>query len=175
MTPTAAYAAVSAQAKLAPFTIDRREPGPHEVLIDILFCGVCHSDIHEVRDEWGGSLYPMVPGHEIIGTIIKTGYQVTKWRIGTAVGVGYFVNSCRTCAACKEGEEQYCAEGMTTTFNGRERDGKTPTFGSFSTGITVHEDFVLHIPGGLPLERLCRRGGDSDSNDQRSVRAYLEK
>jgi len=155
MTPTAAYAAASAQSKLAPFTIDRRDPGPHEVLIDILFCGVCHSDIHEVRNEWGGSLYPMVPGHEIIGTIIKTGEQVTQWRVGTTVGVGYFVNSCKTCEACKEGEEQYCTAGMTTTFNGRERDGKTPTYGGFSTRITVHEDYVLRIPDGLPLERMA--------------------
>jgi uncharacterized zinc-type alcohol dehydrogenase-like protein len=155
MTSTTAYAAASAQSKLAPFTIDRRDPGPHEVLINILFCGVCHSDIHEVRNEWGGSLYPMVPGHEIIGTIIKTGEQVTKWSIGTTVGVGYFVNSCQTCEACREGEEQYCTEGMTTTFNGRERDGITPTYGGFSTLITVHEDYVLHIPAGLPLERMA--------------------
>jgi uncharacterized zinc-type alcohol dehydrogenase-like protein len=155
MIPTAAYAAVSAQSLLAPYTIDRRDPGPHDVLIDILYCGVCHSDIHEVRDEWGGSLYPMVPGHEIIGTVIKTGLQVNKWKVGETVGVGYFIDSCRSCDACREGEEQYCEDGMNTTFNGRERDGTTPTFGGFSTCITVHEEYVLRIPGGLPLERVA--------------------
>ena len=150
-----AFAAVSAKSQLAPHTIERREPGPHEVSIDILFCGVCHSDVHEVRDEWGGSIYPMVPGHEIIGKIDKTGQQVTKWQVGDTVGVGYFIDSCRVCDACAEGEEQYCEAGMNTTFNGHERDGKTPTYGGFSTAITVNEDYVVRIPGGLPLERMA--------------------
>lgn len=155
MISTAAYAVVSAQSLLAPYTIERREPGAHEVLIDILYCGVCHSDIHQVRNEWGGSIYPMVPGHEIVGTVAKKGEHVVKWNIGDTVGVGYFVDSCRECAACKEGEEQYCEEGMNTTFNGFERDGKTPTYGGYSTCITVHEDYVLRIPAGLPLERVA--------------------
>jgi uncharacterized zinc-type alcohol dehydrogenase-like protein len=155
MIPTAAYAAVSAKSQLEPYTIHRREPGPHDVLIDILFCGVCHSDIHEVRDEWGGSIYPMVPGHEIVGTVTKTGSQVQKWKAGDTVGIGYFLDSCHTCDACRDGEEQYCEEGMTTTFNGRERDGKTPTYGGFSTCVTVNEDYVLRIPDGLPLERVA--------------------
>jgi uncharacterized zinc-type alcohol dehydrogenase-like protein len=155
MITTDAYAAVSAQSLLAPFTIERRDPGPHEVLIDILYCGVCHSDIHQTRNEWGGSIYPMVPGHEIVGTVTKAGPHVVKWKVGDTVGVGYFVDSCHQCPACREGEEQYCEEGMNTTFNGRERDGKTPTYGGYSARITVNEDYVLRIPAGLPLERMA--------------------
>jgi uncharacterized zinc-type alcohol dehydrogenase-like protein len=155
MISTAAYAAVSAHSLLTPFTIERRDPGPHEVLIDILFCGVCHSDIHEVRNEWGGSTYPMVPGHEIVGTVVKTGLQVSKWKVGDSVGVGFFVDSCHVCPACREGEEQFCAEGMNTTFNGHERDGVTPTYGGYSSRITVNEDYVLRIPPGVPLERVA--------------------
>jgi alcohol dehydrogenase (NADP+) len=155
MITTAAYAAVSAHSKLAPRTIERRDPGPHDVLIDILYCGICHSDIHQVRDEWGGSIYPMVPGHEIVGMVAKRGEHVDKWKVGDTVGVGYFVDSCHACEACKEGEEQYCEEGMNTTFNGYERDGKTPTYGGYSTRITVNEDYVLRIPAGMPLERVA--------------------
>ncbi|MEX1186087.1 MAG: NAD(P)-dependent alcohol dehydrogenase [Gemmatimonadaceae bacterium] len=149
---TAAYAAPSKTAQLGPLAIDRREPGPHDVLIDIRFCGVCHSDIHQVRDEWGGSIYPMVPGHEIVGTVARAGERVARWKPGDVVGVGCFVDSCRRCAACKAGEEQYCEKGMTPTYNGRERDGKTPTFGGYSTRITVNEDYVVRIPEGIPLE-----------------------
>lgn len=155
MITTTAYATASAQLPLSPCTIERRDPGPHEVLIDILFCGVCHSDIHQVRNEWGGSIFPMVPGHEIVGTVTKKGRQVAKWKVGDTVGVGYFVDSCHQCAACKVGEEQYCEEGMTTTFNGYERDGKTPTYGGYSSRITVNEDYVLRIPPGMPLERVA--------------------
>jgi uncharacterized zinc-type alcohol dehydrogenase-like protein len=150
---TPAYAASSAKAPLAPFAIERREPGPHDVLIDIQYCGVCHSDIHQARDEWGGSIFPMVPGHEIIGQVAKTGPHVSKWQVGDIVGVGCFVDSCRTCEACRAGEEQYCEPGMTLTYNGRERDGKTPTYGGYSTQITVDENYVLRIPEGIPLER----------------------
>ncbi len=155
MMKTAAYAALSAQSPLAPHTIERREPGPHEVLIDILYCGVCHSDIHQVRDEWGGSIFPMVPGHEIVGTVVKTGEQVTRWAVGDTVGVGCFIDSCRECEACQDGEEQYCEVGMNATYNGYERDGKTPTYGGYSTRITVNEAYVLRIPPGLPLERVA--------------------
>ena len=155
MMKTAAYAAVSAQSQLAPHAIERRAPGPHEVLIDILYCGVCHSDIHQVRDEWGGSIFPMVPGHEIVGTVVKRGAHVNKWKIGDTVGVGCFIDSCHECDACKEGEEQYCEEGMNPTYNGYERDGKTPTYGGYSTRITVNEDYVLRIPDGMPLERVA--------------------
>jgi len=155
MLKTPAYAAMTAKAPLAPHTIQRREPGPHEVLIDILYCGICHSDIHQARDEWGGSIFPMVPGHEIVGTVAKQGEQVTKWQVGDTVGVGCFVDSCRACEACREGEEQFCEEGMIVTYNGFERDGKTPTYGGYSTRMTVHEDYVLRIPPGMPLARVA--------------------
>ena len=143
MNTTAAYAAVTAKTPLVPYSIERREPGPHEVLIDILYCGVCHSDIHQVRDEWGGSIFPMVPGHEIVGTVVKAGLHVSKWKIGDTVGVGCFIDSCHECEACKEGEEQFCEAGMSATYNGYEQDGKTPTYGGYSTCITVSEDYVL--------------------------------
>jgi uncharacterized zinc-type alcohol dehydrogenase-like protein len=152
MTKTSAYAAQTKSSPLGPLAIDRREPGPHDVLIDISFCGVCHSDIHQVRDEWGGSIYPMVPGHEIVGTVSRVGDSVARWKVGDIVGVGCFVDSCRECAACEAGEEQYCENGMTPTYNGRERDGKTPTFGGYSKRITVNEDYVVRIPDGIPLE-----------------------
>ena len=152
MLKTPAYAASTSSEPLRPFTIDRRVPGPRDVLIDIAYCGVCHSDIHQVRDEWGGSIYPMVPGHEIVGTVARAGDGVTRWKTGDLVGVGCFVDSCRECAACASGEEQYCERGMTPTYNGRERDGKTPTFGGYSTQITVNEDYVVRIPAEIPLE-----------------------
>ncbi|MGH7858819.1 MAG: NAD(P)-dependent alcohol dehydrogenase, partial [Candidatus Binatia bacterium] len=152
---TRAYAAASAKTPLAPFSIERREPGPHEVLIDILYCGVCHSDVHQARDEWGGSTFPMVPGHEIVGTVVKTGGEVEKWKAGDVVGVGCFVDSCRECEACRAGEEQYCERGMNLTYNGTERDGKTLTYGGYSARITVDESYVLRIPEGIPLERAA--------------------
>jgi uncharacterized zinc-type alcohol dehydrogenase-like protein len=125
------------------------------VLIDILYCGVCHSDIHQARDEWGGSIFPMVPGHEIIGKIAEVGTHVKKWKKGEVVGVGCFVDSDRTCPACLAGEEQLCEGGMTLTYNGYERDGKTPTYGGYSARITVDENYVLRIPKGIPLERAA--------------------
>jgi uncharacterized zinc-type alcohol dehydrogenase-like protein len=155
MLKTPAYAVKKAKAKLEPYQIDRREPGAHDVLIDILYCGVCHSDIHQARDEWGISSFPMVPGHEIVGTVVSKGEHVTRWKVGETVGVGCFIDSCRECEACIEGEEQFCEKGMTPTYNGYERDGKTPTYGGYSTRITVNEDYVLHIPSGMPLERVA--------------------
>lgn len=155
MIKTSAYAAASAHAPLAPFSIERREPGPHDVLIEILYCGICHSDVHQARDEWGRSRFPMVPGHEIIGTVSKVGTAVTKWKVGDTVGVGCFVDSCRECEACADGEEQFCSQGMVATYNSVERDGKTPTYGGYSTRITVDENYVLRIPGGIPLERAA--------------------
>ena len=146
---TPAFAAMSPKSKLAPFSIQRREPGPHDVLIDILYCGVCHSDIHQARDEWGGAIFPMVPGHEIIGKVVVTGSDVKKWKVGD------IVDSDRTCEACKAGEEQYCEGGMTLTYNSYERDGKTPTYGGYSTRIAVDENYVLRIPEGIPLERAA--------------------
>ncbi|WP_345294234.1 NAD(P)-dependent alcohol dehydrogenase [Luteimonas vadosa] len=156
MLDTPAYATSDASSPLAPFTIERREPRAGEVLIDILYCGVCHSDIHQVRNEWGGnSLYPMVPGHEIIGRVARVGDGVTAFKPGDAVGVGCFVDSCRSCAQCEAGEEQYCEKGMTATYNGVERDGTTPTFGGYSTRITVDQAYVLRIPDGMPLDRAA--------------------
>jgi uncharacterized zinc-type alcohol dehydrogenase-like protein len=156
MFKTPAYAASDARSPLAPFSIERRAPRTGEVLIDIRYCGVCHSDIHQVRDEWGGnSLFPMVPGHEIVGHVAQVGAGVTAFKPGDAVGVGCFVDSCRECVQCRAGEEQYCEQGMTLTYNGLERDGKTPTFGGYSTRITVDQDYVLRIPDGLPLDRAA--------------------
>lgn len=155
MLKTPAYAAPSAKKPLAPFTIERREPAPREVLIDILFCGVCHSDIHQARDEWGGSAFPMVPGHEIVGKVVAIGSEVEKWALDDIVGVGCFVDSCRDCDPCREGEEQYCEEGMTATYNGTERGSGRPTYGGYSTRITVDENYVLRIPDGMPLERTA--------------------
>ena len=155
MLKTPAYAAPSAKKPLGPFTIERREPAPREVLIDILFCGVCHSDIHQARDEWGGSAFPMVPGHEIVGKVVAIGSEVEKWAVGDIVGVGCFVDSCRDCGPCREGEEQYCEKGMTATYNGTERGSGRPTYGGYSTRITVDENYVLRIPDGMPLERTA--------------------
>ena len=158
---TPAYAAPSAKSPLAPFTVERREPGAHDVQIDIRYCGVCHSDIHQVRDEWGGSKFPMVPGHEIVGIVSRVGSHVSKWKVGDAVGVGCFVDSCRACEACREGEEQFCAEGMSATYNSFERkpggglDTTRPTYGGYSSRITVDENYVLRIPEGMPLDRAA--------------------
>jgi uncharacterized zinc-type alcohol dehydrogenase-like protein len=155
MIKTPAYAAASATSSLAPFTIDRREPGAHDVLIDILYCGVCHSDIHQARDEWGGAIFPMVPGHEIIGVVAQTGSEVGRWKVGDTVGIGCFVDSCRQCAACEAGEEQYCRRGVSFTYNSREQDGQTPTYGGYSTRITIDESYVVRIPEGIPPERAA--------------------
>lgn len=150
MLPTRAYAAQSARAPLAAFEIERREPGPHDVLIDIRYCGLCHSDIHQARDEWGGAVFPMVPGHEIVGTVAAAGDEVSRWKPGDVVGVGVFVDSCRRCDACMAGDEQYCEPGASFTYNSREQDGTTPTYGGYSERITVDEAYVLRIPESLP-------------------------
>lgn len=155
MLKTAAYAAASAQSPLAPHSIERREPGPNEVLIDILYCGVCHSDIHQARDEWGGSIFPMVPGHEIVGRVARVGSDVTGFKPGDAVGVGCFVDSCRECPQCRDGLEQYCDQGMTGTYNSRERASGAPTYGGYSTRITVDQAYVLRIPESIPLDRAA--------------------
>jgi uncharacterized zinc-type alcohol dehydrogenase-like protein len=155
----ASYAAQSATTPLAPFDISRREPGPHDVEIDILFCGVCHSDIHQARNEWGGSVFPMVPGHEIVGRVTRTGSHVTKFKAGDLAGIGCFVDSCRTCVNCQAGEEQYCDGGVAWTYNSTERETKAPTYGGYSTLIVADEHYILHVadtlslPGVAPL--LC--------------------
>ena len=152
MIPTTGYAALSAVSPLAPFHFERRDPGAHDVLIDIKYCGICHSDIHQVRGGWGGETFPMVPGHEIAGLVAKVGSGVTRHKVGDRVGVGCFVDSCRTCTPCKTGLDQYCEEGITLTYNGRERDGRTPTQGGYSERIVVNEDYVLRIPESLSLD-----------------------
>lgn len=146
-----AYAAQDASSALAPHMINRREPGPHDVEIDILYCGVCHSDIHQARNEWGNSIFPMVPGHEIVGRVTRVGDHVKKFKVGDLAGVGCLVDSCRECSSCKEGLEQYCENGSVGTYNAYERDGKTPTYGGYSTLIVVDEDFTLKVPSNLDL------------------------
>src|SRR6202048_3729951 len=149
MRTTPAFAAVSAKAPLAPFSIERREPGPRDVLLEILFCGVCHSDIHQARDEWGGSRFPMVPGHEIVGRVRQVGREVTRFKSRDLAGVGCMVDSCRSCAPCRRGLQQFCEKGAAFTYNGTEMDRTTPTFGGYSTEIVVADQFVLQIPAGL--------------------------
>lgn len=153
--PTRAYAAASSVSPLAPWTLDRRNPEANDVLIEILYCGVCHSDLHQVRDEWGGSIYPIVPGHEIVGTVTQVGSDVTKWNVGDTVGVGVFVDSCRKCEPCLAGDEQYCDEGMTGTYNSIARDGVSVTYGGYSTQITINENYVVRIPSSLALDRAA--------------------
>ena len=153
MKPTLGYAAKSAKTPLVPFTFSRRSPGPHDIAIDIKFSGICHSDIHQARDEWGGSIFPMVPGHEIAGVVTSVGSSVSKFKPGDRVGVGCFVDSCRKCHSCSKGEEQYCQEGMTGTYNSYERDGKTPTYGGYSNHIVVDENYVLRMPENIPLDK----------------------
>ena len=148
MLPTNGYAAMTAKATLQPFSFMRRDVGPHDVLIAITHCGICHSDIHQARDEWGGSIFPMVPGHEIVGTVTQVGNAVKQFRVGETAGVGCFVDSCRTCLACREGLEQYCEAGMLLTYSGRDKDGQ-PTQGGYSTQIVVDEQYVLRIPSAL--------------------------
>lgn len=145
MSNTKAYAAYNSKDPLAPYSFDRREVRPADVQVEILYCGVCHSDIHQVRDEWDGSTYPMVPGHEIVGRVIKTGSEVKKFKVGDLAGVGVLVDSCRTCKSCMSGWENYCVEGMTGTYNDIERDGVTVAQGGYSTQIVVDERYVLHI------------------------------
>lgn len=150
-----AYAAYQAKEPLKPFKVNRREPGPNDVEIDIKYCGVCHSDIHQVRNEWGGSSFPMVPGHEIVGKVTRVGSNVKKHKVGDAVGVGCFIDSCRQCEPCKQGLEQYCDKGMNQTYNGVEKDGKTPTYGGYSTKIVVDENYVVNIPSNIPLDKAA--------------------
>ena len=143
------YAAQNATTPLAPFSFERREPREQDVQIDILYCGVCHSDLHTVRGEWGGTLYPSLPGHEIVGRVTRVGSGVKKFKIGDLVGVGCMVDSCRTCISCREGLEQYCEAGFTGTYNGPEQGTGANTYGGYSDVIVVDESFVLRIPDGL--------------------------
>lgn len=155
MIATKGYAALQARSALVPFSFERRVPGPKDVHFQILFCGVCHSDLHQVRDEWGGAIFPMVPGHEIVGKVIKTGAEVKKFKSGDLVAVGCLVDSCGECENCKQGMEQYCMNGAVGTYNSIEKDGKTPTYGGYSREMVVHEDFVLRVPDNLPIEGVA--------------------
>jgi alcohol dehydrogenase (NADP+) len=155
MTKTKGYAAQKAGAQLTPWSFERRDVGEHDVQLDILYCGVCHSDIHQVRDEWGHGIFPMVPGHEIVGRVTKTGNGVHKFKVGELVGVGCLVDSCKHCDNCEQGLEQYCLNGNSQTYNGYEQDRKTPTYGGYSKMVVVNEDFVLHVSNKLPLESVA--------------------
>ena len=155
MSEVKAYAAQAAVTPLAPHTINRRDTKPHDVQIDIIYCGVCHSDLHTARNEWGGTVYPVVPGHEIVGRVTKVGDKVTRYKVGDLAGIGCLVDSCRKCNSCKEGLEQYCEGGFVGTYNGREKDGSGITYGGYSKQIVAHEDFVLEISNKLPLEGIA--------------------
>jgi len=155
MLPTRGYATNGPSSRLEPFNFERRDPGPHDVLIEILYCGICHSDIHQARDEWGGSIFPMVPGHEIVGRVARVGPQVNRFMVGELAGVGCFVDSCRRCASCKAGLEQYCEGHVVWTYNGTEPDEKTPTYGGYSSYIVVDEHYTLKISPKLPLANVA--------------------
>jgi uncharacterized zinc-type alcohol dehydrogenase-like protein len=146
------YAAHSATTALAPFQFQRRDQRKNDVEIEIQYCGVCHSDLHQVRNDWGNSIYPMVPGHEIVGKVNSVGTEVTKFKVGDIVGVGCMVDSCQTCPSCEQGFEQYCEGGHTLTYNDIDRHDKMPTFGGYSDRILVSDKFVLKVPENLDLK-----------------------
>ena len=143
------------KALLGPFSFDRRDLRPDDVLIDIIYCGVCHSDIHQVRDEWGGSIYPMVPGHEIVGRVTKVGTGVKKFKLGDLAAVGCLVDSCQSCSNCKDGLEQFCEVHSVGTYNSTEMDRKTPTYGGYSKAIVVKESFTLKVSEKLKIEGIA--------------------
>lgn len=151
---TNGYAAQASGAPLTPFQFERRDPGPQDVVIEILYCGICHSDIHSVRNEWAHGRYPMVPGHEIVGRVSRSGAGATKFKPGNLVGVGCFVDSCRVCPPCKEGTENYCEKGPLFTYNAEDKAGQV-TRGGYSSHIVVDESYVLRIPSGLDPERAA--------------------
>jgi uncharacterized zinc-type alcohol dehydrogenase-like protein len=148
------YAAKIAGATPSLWDFDRRAPGPREIVIDLTYCGICHTDLHMVRNEWGIAVFPMVPGHEIVGKVRSTGPDVRRWKAGDAVGVGCFVNSCRECPACRDGDEQYCEKGAILTYASRDRDGSV-TQGGYSDCLVVHEDYAYRLPSNLPLDRTA--------------------
>jgi uncharacterized zinc-type alcohol dehydrogenase-like protein len=150
-----AYAAQDAHSPLAPFQIERRELRAQDVQLEILYSGVCHSDLHQARSEWGPSLYPLVPGHEIVGRVTAVGEGVSRFQVGDLAGVGVMIDSCQHCESCAEGLEQYCENGHTTTYNSREKDTGNLTFGGYSTSIVVTEQFVLRVPGSLALPAVA--------------------
>jgi len=149
-----AYGTKAADARLEPMDISRREPGPKDVQIEIIYSGICHSDIHQARNEWGGSMYPMVPGHEILGKVTAVGNEVKKFKLGDLAGVGCIVDSCRSCSYCNDGEEQFCEKGMIGTYNSIDRSGQ-PTYGGYSTSIVVDEEYVLKVSDKLDLKGVA--------------------
>ena len=155
MIPVNSYAAMSANTPLEAYNFERRAVGPDDVQIDILFCGVCHSDLHQVKNEWGGSQYPMVPGHEIVGTVLSVGTNVTKFKVGDLAGVGVMVDSCKTCKTCAQDLEQYCEEGFVGTYNNKERNSDKITMGGYSTKIVVDEYYTFKIAPTLPLAAVA--------------------
>jgi uncharacterized zinc-type alcohol dehydrogenase-like protein len=155
MLPTKSFAALSATTPLEAYSFDRRAVGKKDVQIEILYCGVCHSDLHQAKDEWGGSMYPMVPGHEIVGKVMSVGADVTKFKVGDLAGVGVMVDSCRHCASCKQDLENYCEEGMTGTYNSKERDGVGITMGGYANQIVVDEHYTVHISEKLNLAAVA--------------------
>lgn len=148
------YAAQTPTTDLAVWDFERREVGAHDVQIEILYCGVCHSDLHQIKDEWFPGIFPMVPGHEIVGKVIKVGEHVKSFKIGDVAGVGCMVDSCQVCEECKDGLEQYCQDGNTQTYNNKGRDG-VPTYGGYSNNIVVREEFVLQVSADLPLAAVA--------------------
>jgi len=155
MIPVNSYAAMSSNTPLEAYNFERRAVGPDDVQIDILFCGVCHSDLHQVKNEWGGSQYPMVPGHEIVGTVLSVGTNVTKFKVGDLAGVGVMVDSCKTCKTCTQDLEQYCEEGFVGTYNNKERNSDKITMGGYSTKIVVDEYYTFKIAPTLPLAAVA--------------------
>ena len=155
MLPTKAYAALNEKTPLAPFEFDRRDVGEHDILIEILYCGVCHSDIHQARGEWGNSIFPMVPGHEVVGKVAKVGAKVSGYNVGDLAGIGCLVDSCRKCSSCSSGEEQYCSGHVSFTYNGTEQDMKTPTQGGYSSQIVVDEKYALKVSPKLDLKAVA--------------------
>jgi uncharacterized zinc-type alcohol dehydrogenase-like protein len=149
------YAATAADARLAPFSFERRDPGPDDVRIDILYCGVCHSDLHQARNEWHNTVYPCVPGHEIVGRVADVGASVSRFNTGDLVGVGCLVDSCRDCASCRAGLEQYCENGFVGTYNGQDRHGRGTTYGGYARAIVVDQAFVLKVPENLDLAAVA--------------------
>lgn len=145
----------SSTSPLKTFEFERRELGSHDVALDVKYTGICHSDIHTARGEWGSVFYPLVPGHEIAGVVTAIGSSVNKFTIGDRIGVGVFVDSCRNCENCNQGLQQYCLEGMTGTYNSMERDGKNQTRGGYSNNFVINEDYAVHIPANLPLEGVA--------------------
>ena len=152
---TKGYAALAAGADLVPFEFDRRQVGAHDVEIDIKYSGICHSDIHQAREEWGPAIFPMVPGHEIAGVVKSVGTSVSKFKVGDHIGVGVFIDSCGKCVQCNKGLQQYCEEGMTGTYNGYERDGKTVAMGGYSNRFVINENYAVHVPANLPLDGVA--------------------